>query len=245
MRLQPLASDDPRDVVRALRGAVLAQDAFRLAALTPLLAAIAENAARHDRAASFPHDSLALLHRAGVSALTVPVALGGGGARRHGLVADVDHPRRARFVEVGQCHPTSARVAANHVQREHPGARVLSVGSRALGEELVRVGLVLVEDPLAADVVVQGFAPGTTAADLGRAVVAVRGLHRFALAEGVVAQDVTAGSDEPLAPAPRRSVDGLSASTSKAYSSLMPSRPVKPWQMTLVFLFTRIDMVAP
>lgn len=69
---------------------------------------------------------------------------------------------------------TSARVAANHVQREHPGARVLSVGSRALGEELVRVGLVLVEDPLAADVVVQGFAPGTTAADLGRAVVAVR-----------------------------------------------------------------------
>lgn len=45
-----------------------------------LLAAIAARAAAHDRAASFPQDSLALLHRAGVLALTVPARWGGGGA---------------------------------------------------------------------------------------------------------------------------------------------------------------------
>ncbi|MDO9713412.1 acyl-CoA dehydrogenase family protein [Paracraurococcus lichenis] len=51
-----------------------------LARLPALLPDIAAAAARHDRAGSFPHDSLALLRAAGLPALTVPAALGGGGA---------------------------------------------------------------------------------------------------------------------------------------------------------------------
>ena len=47
---------------------------------TSLLTNIAEAARNHDRNASFPHDSLAALHDAGVLALTVPTRLGGGGA---------------------------------------------------------------------------------------------------------------------------------------------------------------------
>jgi alkylation response protein AidB-like acyl-CoA dehydrogenase len=49
---------------------------------------IAAAAGRHDREASIPHDSLALLHRAGLSGLTVPTRLGGGGAGL-GHAADV------------------------------------------------------------------------------------------------------------------------------------------------------------
>ena len=45
-----------------------------------VLAAIGEAAARHDRDGSFPHDSLAALHGAGLLALTVPARLGGAGA---------------------------------------------------------------------------------------------------------------------------------------------------------------------
>ncbi|MCJ2068901.1 acyl-CoA/acyl-ACP dehydrogenase [Methylobacterium sp. J-030] len=41
---------------------------------------IAEGAARHDRAGTFPHDSIAALREAGLLALTVPRRLGGGGA---------------------------------------------------------------------------------------------------------------------------------------------------------------------
>lgn len=51
-----------------------------LAALPGLLPDIAAAAARHDRAASFPHDSLATLRGAGLLALTIPTAHGGGGA---------------------------------------------------------------------------------------------------------------------------------------------------------------------
>ncbi|MBL6079711.1 acyl-CoA/acyl-ACP dehydrogenase [Belnapia sp. T18] len=50
-----------------------------LAALPRLLPGIAEAAVRHDRGASFPHDSLAALRGAGLLGLTVPAALGGGG----------------------------------------------------------------------------------------------------------------------------------------------------------------------
>ena len=50
-----------------------------LAALPGLLPGIAEAAARHDREASFPHDSLAALRGAGLLGLTVPAALGGAG----------------------------------------------------------------------------------------------------------------------------------------------------------------------
>jgi len=49
-------------------------------ATAPLIAAIASAAGHHDREGSFPFESLALLHDAGVLALTVPMALGGGGA---------------------------------------------------------------------------------------------------------------------------------------------------------------------
>ena len=45
-----------------------------------VLAQIAAAAESHDRNASFPHDSLAALHRAGLLGLTVPRHLGGGGA---------------------------------------------------------------------------------------------------------------------------------------------------------------------
>lgn len=53
-----------------------------LAALPALLPDIAAAAARHDREGSFPHDSLAALRRAGLPALTVPAALGGGAGLR-------------------------------------------------------------------------------------------------------------------------------------------------------------------
>ncbi len=49
---------------------------------------IAAAAVAHDRDASFPQDSLALLHRAGLAALTVPARLGGGAAGL-GRAADV------------------------------------------------------------------------------------------------------------------------------------------------------------
>jgi alkylation response protein AidB-like acyl-CoA dehydrogenase len=45
-----------------------------------VLAQIAAAAGQHDRAASFPHDSLSALGRAGLLGLTVPTRLGGGGA---------------------------------------------------------------------------------------------------------------------------------------------------------------------
>nr|WP_294563739.1 acyl-CoA dehydrogenase family protein [uncultured Rhodopila sp.] len=57
-------------------------DGFADQAAVPaaVLAAIGEAAARHDRDGSFPHDSLAALHGAGLLALTVPARLGGAGA---------------------------------------------------------------------------------------------------------------------------------------------------------------------
>lgn len=49
-------------------------------ALAELTLALAANAERYDRSASFPQDNFDLLHRHGLLALTVPTALGGGGA---------------------------------------------------------------------------------------------------------------------------------------------------------------------
>ncbi|MBK5009013.1 acyl-CoA/acyl-ACP dehydrogenase [Pseudomonas sp. S60] len=49
-------------------------------ALAELTLALAANAERYDRSASFPQDNFDLLHRHGLLALTVPTALGGGDA---------------------------------------------------------------------------------------------------------------------------------------------------------------------
>ncbi|MGI4940729.1 MAG: acyl-CoA dehydrogenase family protein [Janthinobacterium lividum] len=54
-----------------------------------MIAAVAANAARHDREGSFPADSLALLHTQGLLALTVPRAQGGEGAGLARLVSVV------------------------------------------------------------------------------------------------------------------------------------------------------------
>jgi alkylation response protein AidB-like acyl-CoA dehydrogenase len=57
------------------------------AQLRSALEPIAQRAGEHDRDGSFPHEAFAALHALGVSALTVPTALGGAGA---GLRASAD-----------------------------------------------------------------------------------------------------------------------------------------------------------
>ncbi|WP_431282825.1 acyl-CoA dehydrogenase family protein [Humitalea sp. 24SJ18S-53] len=81
----------------------------------PLIAAIAAAAGRHDRDGSFPFDSLALLRDAGVLALTVPAALGGGGA---GLRLAADAVR-----EVGAACPATALVLAMQLGKQAGLAR--------------------------------------------------------------------------------------------------------------------------
>ena len=75
-----------------------------LAALPGLLPGIAATAARHDRDGSFPHGSLAALRGAGLLALTVPAALGGGGAGLRVAAAAVE--------QVGAACPATALVLA-------------------------------------------------------------------------------------------------------------------------------------
>jgi len=71
------------------------------------VAAIAERAAEHDRAASFPHEAFQALHRIGVLNLTVPAELGGGGA----ALAEAVETVRA----VGAADPSVALVLAMHL----------------------------------------------------------------------------------------------------------------------------------
>ena len=75
-----------------------------LAALPALLPDIAAAAVRHDRDGSFPHDSLALLRNAGLPGLTVPAALGGGGAGLR-LAAEA-------VAQIGAACPATALVLA-------------------------------------------------------------------------------------------------------------------------------------
>jgi len=75
-----------------------------LAVLPALLPEIAAAAARHDRDASFPHDSLGALRRAGLLALTVPAGSGGGGGGLR-LAAQV-------VEQVGAACPATALVLA-------------------------------------------------------------------------------------------------------------------------------------
>jgi len=74
------------------------------AALGPILPDIAAIAPWHDRDATVPHASLALLRDAGLLALTVPAAVGGGGAGLRVAAAVVTH--------VGAACPATALILA-------------------------------------------------------------------------------------------------------------------------------------
>jgi alkylation response protein AidB-like acyl-CoA dehydrogenase len=80
-----------------------------------LIAALAANGARDDRAASFPFESLALLREAGVLALTVPPSLGGGGA---GIGLATEAVRR-----VGRACPATALILAMQLIKQAALAR--------------------------------------------------------------------------------------------------------------------------
>lgn len=78
--------------------------------LPPVLEAIAAAAPLHDRDGSFPFDSLARLRTAGILSLTVPAALGGGGA---GLALAAETVTR-----VGAACPATALVLAMQLIRQ-------------------------------------------------------------------------------------------------------------------------------
>ncbi|NMJ44473.1 acyl-CoA/acyl-ACP dehydrogenase [Roseomonas sp. JC162] len=80
-----------------------------------MLEEIAATAAVHDRDGSFPFDSLALLQKAGILSLTVPIALGGGGA---GLALAAEAVSR-----VGAACPATALVLAMQFVRQAAIAR--------------------------------------------------------------------------------------------------------------------------
>ena len=85
-----------------------------LAALPAVLPGIA--AAPHDRDGSFPHGSLAALRDAGLLALTVPAAVGGGGAGLRVSAPEVETALR-RFClksEAIGSRELGRRVAADH-----------------------------------------------------------------------------------------------------------------------------------
>ncbi len=83
--------------------------------LPPMLDAIAAAAARHDRDGTFPFDSIERLHMAGILSLTVPAALGGGGAGL-GLAAEA-------VTLVGEACPATALVLAMQFVRQAAIAR--------------------------------------------------------------------------------------------------------------------------
>ncbi|MGE8466406.1 MAG: acyl-CoA dehydrogenase family protein, partial [Pseudomonas putida] len=71
-------------------------------ALAELTQALAANAERYDRSGQFPADNFSLLHRHGLLSLTVPRALGGGGA-------DLATARQV-VAAVGKCDPSTALI---------------------------------------------------------------------------------------------------------------------------------------
>jgi alkylation response protein AidB-like acyl-CoA dehydrogenase len=83
--------------------------------LSTALELIAEEATLRDRDARFPFASLARLHDAGLLALTVPAALGGGGA---GLLRAAQAVRR-----VGQACPSTALILAMQLGKQAALAR--------------------------------------------------------------------------------------------------------------------------
>jgi alkylation response protein AidB-like acyl-CoA dehydrogenase len=86
-------------------------------ALAELTQALAANAERYDRSGQFPHDNFALLHQYRLLGLTVPSALGGGGA-------DLATARRV-IAAVGKGDPSTALILAmqylQHVRLQEQG----------------------------------------------------------------------------------------------------------------------------
>ena len=86
-------------------------------ALAELTQALAANAERYDRSGQFPHDNFALLHQYRLLGLTVPSALGGGGA-------DLATARRV-IAAVGKGDPATALILAmqylQHVRLQEQG----------------------------------------------------------------------------------------------------------------------------
>lgn len=99
----------------------------------PLLAAIAAEAPAHDRDGTFPFAALARLHEAGVLALTVPRALGGGGA---GL-AQASEAIQA----LGAACPATALVVAMQFSKHAALARGGAGYTPALREALGRLAV--------------------------------------------------------------------------------------------------------
>ncbi|MFG0631611.1 acyl-CoA dehydrogenase family protein [Pseudomonas sp. xss_2] len=86
-------------------------------ALAELTQALAANAERYDRSGQFPHDNFTLLHQYRLLGLTVPSALGGGGA-------DLATARRV-IAAVGKGDPSTALILAmqylQHVRLQEQG----------------------------------------------------------------------------------------------------------------------------
>lgn len=86
-------------------------------ALAELTQALAANAERYDRSGQFPHDNFTLLHQYRLLGLTVPSALGGGGA-------DLATARRV-IAAVGKGDPSTALILAmqylQHVRLQAQG----------------------------------------------------------------------------------------------------------------------------
>ncbi len=115
-------------------------DGFAPRAAVPaaVLDAIAEAASRHDRDGSFPHDSLAALHGAGLLGLTVPAVLGGGGASLRSA---------ARVVgAVGSACASTALILAMQLVHQHrvaAGENLPPELADAVGRAAVRDGALI------------------------------------------------------------------------------------------------------
>lgn len=163
--------------------------------LTPVLNAIAQAAARHDRNGSFPFDSIERLHLAGILSLTVPTALGGGGG---GLALAAE-----AVAKVGQACPATALVLAMQFIRQAAIARSaawpLELRQR-IGRDAVTSGALInvlrVEPELGSPT--RGGLPATTAR-LRVGHWSITGRKRYATgAPGLRWMEVLARTDEDV-----------------------------------------------
>src|SRR5689334_49657 len=101
--------------------------------LESIVAELAARAAEHDRDATFPHEAFDLLHRGGILNLTVPAAMGGGGA---GLA------RSCEVVEaVAMGDPSVALVLSQHLMFHAQLASPATRWPAAVREEVQRSSL--------------------------------------------------------------------------------------------------------